>query len=97
MQESGCRLEHSSATRFRNHVMEGEWDKVGPGSPGLHNSMHCDRQGIGDPSSDRLSVLYCKMKSLFGQETSRYISLQIVSYDLLTKANDSCYEMWKEA
>lgn len=30
MQESGCRLEHPSATRFRNHVMEGEWDKVGP-------------------------------------------------------------------
>lgn len=28
MQESGCRLEHSSASKFRNHVMEGEWDKV---------------------------------------------------------------------
>jgi hypothetical protein len=28
MQESGCRLEHSSATKFRNHVMEGDWDKV---------------------------------------------------------------------
>jgi len=28
MQESGCRLEHPSATKFRNHVMEGEWDKV---------------------------------------------------------------------
>ncbi|XP_075719506.1 WD repeat-containing protein 26 isoform X3 [Rhinoderma darwinii] len=28
MQESGCRLEHSSATKFRNHVMEGEWDKA---------------------------------------------------------------------
>ncbi|KAF3840243.1 hypothetical protein F7725_018960 [Dissostichus mawsoni] len=27
MQESGCRLEHPSATKFRNHVMEGEWDK----------------------------------------------------------------------
>ncbi|KAG7275610.1 hypothetical protein CRUP_021937 [Coryphaenoides rupestris] len=27
MQESGCRLEHSSATKFRNHVVEGEWDK----------------------------------------------------------------------
>ena len=30
MQESGCRLEHPSATKFRNHVMEGEWDKVEP-------------------------------------------------------------------
>lgn len=28
MQESGCRLEHPSATKFRHHVMEGEWDKV---------------------------------------------------------------------
>jgi len=28
MQESGCRLEHPAATKFRNHVMEGEWEKV---------------------------------------------------------------------
>ncbi|XP_032876496.1 WD repeat-containing protein 26 isoform X1 [Amblyraja radiata] len=28
MQESGCHLEHSSATKFRNHVMEGEWEKA---------------------------------------------------------------------
>ncbi|KAG5276928.1 hypothetical protein AALO_G00111470 [Alosa alosa] len=28
MQESGCRLEHPSATKFRNHIMEGEWDKA---------------------------------------------------------------------
>uniref|UniRef100_A0AAY4BNG2 WD repeat-containing protein 26 n=1 Tax=Denticeps clupeoides TaxID=299321 RepID=A0AAY4BNG2_9TELE len=28
MQESGCRLEHPSATKFRSHVMEGEWDKA---------------------------------------------------------------------
>lgn len=32
MQESGCRLEHPSATKFRNHVIEGEWDKVQPSS-----------------------------------------------------------------
>uniref|UniRef100_A0A8C9RBL8 WD repeat-containing protein 26 n=1 Tax=Scleropages formosus TaxID=113540 RepID=A0A8C9RBL8_SCLFO len=28
MQESGCRLEHPAATKFRNHVMDGEWDKA---------------------------------------------------------------------
>ncbi|XP_072406560.1 WD repeat-containing protein 26 isoform X1 [Chiloscyllium punctatum] len=28
MQESGCRLEHPSATKFRNHVMEGQWEKA---------------------------------------------------------------------
>lgn len=40
MQESGCRLEHSSATKFRNHVMEGEWDKVSVGLLCLHNGNH---------------------------------------------------------
>lgn len=40
MQESGCRLEHPSATKFRNHVMEGEWDKVGLRLPWSHNMKH---------------------------------------------------------
>ncbi len=87
MQESGCRLEHPSATKFRNHVMEGEWDKVGLELPWLHNTKHFDRQGIGDLPCDLPSVLCCQRKSLFGQETSRRISLQIISYDLPTQAN----------
>uniref|UniRef100_UPI00358EE308 WD repeat-containing protein 26-like n=1 Tax=Myxine glutinosa TaxID=7769 RepID=UPI00358EE308 len=28
MQESGCRLEHPAATKFRAHVLDGEWDKA---------------------------------------------------------------------
>ncbi|XP_031722090.1 WD repeat-containing protein 26 [Anarrhichthys ocellatus] len=40
MQESGCRLEHSSATRFRNHVMEGEWDKAENDLNELRALMH---------------------------------------------------------
>ncbi|XP_077998081.1 WD repeat-containing protein 26-like [Glandiceps talaboti] len=28
MAESGCRLEHPSAARFRSHVMDGEWGKA---------------------------------------------------------------------
>lgn len=44
MQESGCRLEHPSATKFRNHVMEGEWDKVGLKLPWLHNGKLFERQ-----------------------------------------------------
>ncbi|XP_077866982.1 WD repeat-containing protein 26-like [Saccoglossus kowalevskii] len=28
MAESGCRLEHPSAAKFRSHVMDGEWDKA---------------------------------------------------------------------
>lgn len=56
MQESGCRLEHPSATKFRNHVMEGEWDKVGLELPWF------------DPPSDLFCVFYCKMKSFFAVE-----------------------------
>ncbi|KAJ3606892.1 hypothetical protein NHX12_026410 [Muraenolepis orangiensis] len=40
MQESGCRLEHSSATRFRNHVVEGEWDKAENDLNELRALMH---------------------------------------------------------
>lgn len=28
MKESGCRLDHPAAAKFRQHVMEGEWTKV---------------------------------------------------------------------
>lgn len=28
MQESGCSLENSSATKFRQHVMAGDWVKA---------------------------------------------------------------------
>lgn len=28
MQESGCSLEHPSATKFRDHVLSGEWQKA---------------------------------------------------------------------
>ncbi|KAF7666552.1 hypothetical protein LDENG_00101480 [Lucifuga dentata] len=40
MQESGCRLEHPSATKFRNHVMEGEWDKAENDLNELRALMH---------------------------------------------------------
>uniref|UniRef100_A0A8C4YYF3 WD repeat-containing protein 26 n=1 Tax=Gadus morhua TaxID=8049 RepID=A0A8C4YYF3_GADMO len=40
MQESGCRLEHSSATKFRNHVMEGDWDKAENDLNELRALMH---------------------------------------------------------
>ncbi|XP_037533266.1 WD repeat-containing protein 26 [Nematolebias whitei] len=40
MQESCCRLEHSSATKFRNHVIEGEWDKAESDLNELKALMH---------------------------------------------------------
>ncbi|XP_012688988.2 WD repeat-containing protein 26 isoform X2 [Clupea harengus] len=40
MQESGCRLEHPAATKFRSHVMEGEWDKAESDLNELKALMH---------------------------------------------------------
>ncbi|XP_046898279.1 WD repeat-containing protein 26 [Hypomesus transpacificus] len=40
MQESRCRLEHPSASKFRNHVMEGEWDKAESDLNELKTLMH---------------------------------------------------------
>lgn len=28
MQESGCRLDHPAAAKFRHHVMDGDWTKA---------------------------------------------------------------------
>lgn len=28
MQESGCRLDHPAAAKFRQHVMDGDWTKA---------------------------------------------------------------------
>lgn len=52
MQESGCRLEHPSATKFRNHVMEGEWDKVEP------SSLNCMSIFSGVPYNSNLCTLF---------------------------------------
>jgi len=27
--ESGCMFEHPAAAKFRHHVLDGDWDKVG--------------------------------------------------------------------
>ncbi|CAJ0936902.1 unnamed protein product [Ranitomeya imitator] len=47
MQESGCRLEHSSATKFRNHVMEGEWDKAENDLNELKSLVHSPHAVLG--------------------------------------------------
>lgn len=28
MQESGCKLDHPSAAKFRQHIMDGDWSKA---------------------------------------------------------------------
>ncbi|XP_073527964.1 WD repeat-containing protein 26 isoform X2 [Phyllobates terribilis] len=51
MQESGCRLEHSSATKFRNHVMEGEWDKAENDLNELKSLVHSPHAVLCRPSA----------------------------------------------
>ncbi|XP_028580371.2 WD repeat-containing protein 26 isoform X2 [Podarcis muralis] len=50
MQESGCRLEHPSATKFRNHVMEGEWDKAENDLNELKPLVHSPHAIVGEPT-----------------------------------------------
>ncbi|XP_066451257.1 WD repeat-containing protein 26 [Eleutherodactylus coqui] len=65
MQESGCRLEHSSATKFRNHVMEGEWDKAENDLNELKSLVHSPhavlpcRQSSGGSGSEHSSSSSC--------------------------------------
>lgn len=40
MKESGCRLDHPAAAKFRQHVMDGEWNKVNESSYVLVISIH---------------------------------------------------------
>uniref|UniRef100_A0A668SV39 WD repeat-containing protein 26 n=1 Tax=Oreochromis aureus TaxID=47969 RepID=A0A668SV39_OREAU len=62
MQESGCRLEHPSATKFRNHVMEGEWDKVSICLQWLNNRTYSGQHGICERE-----ILLQKNQSILGR------------------------------
>uniref|UniRef100_A0A8C7D8B2 WD repeat-containing protein 26 n=1 Tax=Oncorhynchus kisutch TaxID=8019 RepID=A0A8C7D8B2_ONCKI len=63
MQESGCRLEHPSATKFRNHVVEGEWDKAESDLNELKALMHSPSAIVVSPT-----VLQLRMKFLLLQQ-----------------------------
>uniref|UniRef100_A0A668ASC6 WD repeat-containing protein 26 n=2 Tax=Myripristis murdjan TaxID=586833 RepID=A0A668ASC6_9TELE len=65
MQESGCRLEHPSATKFRNHVMEGEWDKAESDLNELKALMHSPSAIV---VSSRPVILRLRMKFLLLQQ-----------------------------
>ncbi|KAM8946384.1 WD repeat-containing protein 26 [Pelodytes ibericus] len=56
MQESGCRLEHPSATKFRNHVMEGEWDKAENDLNELKSLVHSPHAIMACRSASGISV-----------------------------------------
>uniref|UniRef100_A0AAR2LN99 WD repeat-containing protein 26 n=1 Tax=Pygocentrus nattereri TaxID=42514 RepID=A0AAR2LN99_PYGNA len=68
MQESGCRLEHPSATKFRNHVMEGEWDKAENDLSELKALMHSPNAVVVSLSLALSLALSLSMKFLLLQQ-----------------------------
>uniref|UniRef100_A0A7N8WZX2 WD repeat-containing protein 26 n=1 Tax=Mastacembelus armatus TaxID=205130 RepID=A0A7N8WZX2_9TELE len=70
MQESGCRLEHPSATKFRNHVMEGEWDKAESDLNELKALMHSPSAIVVSASLWSIGIIwyYERMKFLLLQQ-----------------------------
>ncbi|KAI3360680.1 hypothetical protein L3Q82_002545 [Scortum barcoo] len=77
MQESGCRLEHPSATKFRNHVMEGEWDKAESDLNELKALMHSPSAIV------RMKFLLLQQKYLEYLEDGRVLeALQVLRAEL---------------
>uniref|UniRef100_A0A673B5R4 WD repeat-containing protein 26 n=1 Tax=Sphaeramia orbicularis TaxID=375764 RepID=A0A673B5R4_9TELE len=68
MQESGCRLEHPSATKFRNHVMEGEWDKAESDLNELKALMHSPSAIVVNNNHNISSCCFQRMKFLLLQQ-----------------------------
>uniref|UniRef100_A0A3B5LNM1 WD repeat-containing protein 26 n=1 Tax=Xiphophorus couchianus TaxID=32473 RepID=A0A3B5LNM1_9TELE len=76
MQESGCRLEHPSASKFRNHVMEGEWDKAENDLNELRALMH-------SPNAIRMKFLLLQQKYLEYLEDGKVLeALQVLRGEL---------------
>lgn len=72
MQESGCRLDHPAAAKFRQHVMDGDWSKA--------DSDLSELKSLLEPSSNNVSLnnhpvkLYEEMKFLlFEQKYLEYL------------------------
>uniref|UniRef100_A0A8C8SHT5 WD repeat-containing protein 26 n=1 Tax=Pelusios castaneus TaxID=367368 RepID=A0A8C8SHT5_9SAUR len=68
MQESGCRLEHPSATKFRNHVMEGEWDKAENDLNELKPLVHSPHAIVWLTASQTILSMLDRMKFLLLQQ-----------------------------
>ncbi|XP_055782362.1 WD repeat-containing protein 26-like isoform X1 [Salvelinus fontinalis] len=77
MQESGCRLEHPSATKFRNHVVEGEWDKAESDLNELKALMHSPSAIV------RMKFLLLQQKYLEYLEDAKVLeALQVLRAEL---------------
>ncbi|XP_026084204.1 WD repeat-containing protein 26 isoform X1 [Carassius auratus] len=77
MQESGCRLEHPAATKFRNHVMEGEWEKAESDLNELKALMHSPSAVV------RMKFLLLQQKYLEYLEDGKVLeALQVLRAEL---------------
>ncbi|XP_026140527.1 WD repeat-containing protein 26-like isoform X1 [Carassius auratus] len=77
MQESGCRLEHPAATKFRNHVMEGEWEKAESDLNELKALMHSPSAVV------RMKFLLLQQKYLEYLEDGKILeALQVLRAEL---------------
>uniref|UniRef100_A0AAQ4QIK4 WD repeat-containing protein 26 n=1 Tax=Gasterosteus aculeatus aculeatus TaxID=481459 RepID=A0AAQ4QIK4_GASAC len=89
MQESGYKLEHPSATKFRNHVMEGEWDKAHSDLNELKALMHSPGAIVSVtnsnscPSVQRMKFLLLQQKYLEYLEDGKVLeALQVLRAEL---------------
>uniref|UniRef100_A0A8C9VI52 WD repeat-containing protein 26 n=1 Tax=Scleropages formosus TaxID=113540 RepID=A0A8C9VI52_SCLFO len=83
MQESGCRLEHSAATKFRNHVMEGEWDKAESDLNELKALMHSPSAIVVSQNCIRMKFLLLQQKYLEYLEDGKVLeALQVLRGEL---------------
>ncbi|KAF6716381.1 WD repeat-containing protein 26 [Oryzias melastigma] len=77
MKESGCRLEHASATKFRNHVLDGEWDKADSDLNELKALMHSPSAVV------RMKFLLLQQKYLEFLEDGKVLeALQVLRAEL---------------
>ncbi|XP_017291592.1 WD repeat-containing protein 26-like [Kryptolebias marmoratus] len=77
MQESGCRPEHPSATKFRNHVIEGDWDKAESDLNELKALMHSPSAVV------RMKFLLLQQKYLEYLEDGKVLeALQVLRAEL---------------
>uniref|UniRef100_A0A673MLN3 WD repeat-containing protein 26 n=1 Tax=Sinocyclocheilus rhinocerous TaxID=307959 RepID=A0A673MLN3_9TELE len=72
MQESDCRLEHPAATKFRNHVMEGEWEKAESDLNELKALMHSPSAVVVSPKSHLHHPFYERSSLILSACSSRW-------------------------
>ncbi|XP_038643455.1 WD repeat-containing protein 26-like isoform X1 [Scyliorhinus canicula] len=77
MQETGCSLEHPSATKFRNHVTEGDWEKAEADLTELKSLVHLPQAIV------RMKFLLLEQKYLEFLDDGKVLeALQVLRFEL---------------